>query len=164
MRSGAPWATASPAGRAFVTSLRHSDADARLGAGGASEVRAHPFLAGVDWSAMQAGAVPAPFLPARSTANFELHADDVLNTLDGGLTPGARKCQPPAADDADFAVCAVGKAGVGRVRPCKCCELDERGEFPFVQQCGMCAGPGPPCQGRGLPWPSDFGQKRAKTG
>jgi len=102
MRSSAPWATASPAGRAFVTSLRHSDADARLGAGGASEVRAHPFLAGVDWSAMQAGAVPAPFLPARSTANFELHADDVLNTLDGGLTLGARTCQPPAADDADF--------------------------------------------------------------
>jgi serine/threonine protein kinase len=51
----------SPEARDFIERLLCSDPALRLGYNGASEVRAHPFLAGVDWANLRTS--PASFIP-----------------------------------------------------------------------------------------------------
>jgi serine/threonine protein kinase len=54
----------------FIMQLLAKAPERRLGhAGGADAVKAHPFFASVDWVALQAGAVEAPFKPQTDAIN-----------------------------------------------------------------------------------------------
>ena len=52
--------------RDFVSRLLVADPALRLGSGrtGTSDVMAHAFFSGLDWTALQAGEVPPPLLPS----------------------------------------------------------------------------------------------------
>jgi serine/threonine protein kinase len=68
--------------RDVMTKLLAKRVGDRLGCrrGGAEDVRAHPFFAGVDWAALRARAVPAPWRPALAsdtdTGNFDEYEEE----------------------------------------------------------------------------------------
>lgn len=65
-----------PETRSLLASMLQRDYRKRLGCGGASEIKSHPFFAGLDWDAVTAGKVtpvfrPPPPLTDADTPNFE---------------------------------------------------------------------------------------------
>lgn len=50
--------------KSFVSSLLTREVHRRLGRNGAAEIKAHPWLADIDWGALELGHVPAPWVPA----------------------------------------------------------------------------------------------------
>ncbi len=55
--------TFSKRARDFILRLLNKSPSKRLGAGGAAEVKAHPFFEGINWEDLAAKRVPAPFKP-----------------------------------------------------------------------------------------------------
>ncbi|PRW59736.1 serine threonine- kinase tricorner-like [Chlorella sorokiniana] len=87
-------AALTPAARDFISRLL-CDVEERLGShGGASELRAHPFFAGLDWKSLFEQR--PPYRPAveheLDTQNFEQYEDDGAT----GLTPGGSRSRPIA--------------------------------------------------------------------
>ncbi|KAI3435734.1 hypothetical protein D9Q98_001792 [Chlorella vulgaris] len=87
-------AALTPAARDFISRLL-CDVEERLGShGGAAEIRAHPFFAGVDWQRVY-DARP-PYRPAveheLDTQNFEQYEEESGT----GLTPGGSRSRPIA--------------------------------------------------------------------
>ncbi|KAM0755998.1 kinase-like protein [Meredithblackwellia eburnea MCA 4105] len=64
----------SPEAHDFMDRLLCSDANRRLGAGGAAEVKAHPFLAGIDWANLLSGEVD--FIPKVNDPESTDYFDD----------------------------------------------------------------------------------------
>lgn len=84
----------------FINGLLQKDPNYRLGVGdlGRQRLKAHPFLKGTDWKAVEAKTLRPPFKP-RNQGNFNpLHeAEDVL-LEDKPLNPNRRKSTMPVAD------------------------------------------------------------------
>jgi len=73
----------SPVARDFIEQLLEKNPDNRLGANGVSEIRAHPWLEGIDWGFIKEKSVRSPlahWIPKKSlgrepdTKNFDLYA------------------------------------------------------------------------------------------
>ncbi|EFN54238.1 hypothetical protein CHLNCDRAFT_135759 [Chlorella variabilis] len=87
-------AALTPAARDLISRLL-CDVEERLGShGGAAEIRAHPFFAGIDWQRLYE--VKPPYRPAveheLDTQNFEQYEDEGGS----GLTPGGSRSRPIA--------------------------------------------------------------------
>ena len=65
----------SPAGALMLRQLLTKEASSRLGAGGAVEVKVHPFFCDFDWMALRRGTLRAPFEPAAKDINAGSVAD-----------------------------------------------------------------------------------------
>ena len=104
-----PEAKLSPEARDLITRLL-CDVDARLGTGGAAEIKAHPFFNGVSWSTLYDG--PAPHTPEvhgeLDTRNFERFDEDASMTPPPGRGAGTKLWgaggKPP---DPNFIGCAL---------------------------------------------------------
>lgn len=84
----------------FINGLLQKDPSYRLGVGdlGRQRLKAHPFLKGIDWKAVEAKSLKCPFQP-RKQGNFNpMHeAEDIL-LEDKPLKPNRRKSVMPVTD------------------------------------------------------------------
>ena len=80
----------------FIQKLLNRNPQERLGANGAAEVKAHPFLESVNWTAMLAREVDPPFNPchnqdASDSKNFEREFTGLpLQSFDDGYRTESR--------------------------------------------------------------------------
>lgn len=96
-----PGCTASPEARDLIRNLLARDPAARLGtrAGGADEIKSHPFFRGIDWARLDAKALEPPFKPSVSSDTDITNFDASFTSEPAALTPPApselRNLGPP---------------------------------------------------------------------
>ena len=113
----------SPEARDFMDRLLCSDADRRLGAGGADEVKAHPFLEGMNWADLLSGEVD--FVPKISDPESTDYFDDrgaatqVFSDDDDDheAAPSARKQPSPRPNSSPLVASATAPALVSASSP-----------------------------------------------
>jgi hypothetical protein len=47
-----------------------------------SDVRVHPWFAGFNWSDLETGAMPAPFIPDSTRANVDTGTHDLIESFE----------------------------------------------------------------------------------
>jgi len=78
----------------YVDGLTEPDRESRTMV--ADTVRKHPWLEPLDFAALEAETVKAPFLPNVNKANFDAHEDDIMAALDSGSVKDTR---PPLEEE-----------------------------------------------------------------
>ena len=94
--------TASAEARDLIRGLLQRDPAVRLGsrAGGAEDIRRHPFFKGVDWNALEALRVEPPFKP-------KVESETDITNFDTSFTSEPAVLTPPAPSELVRAWCCL---------------------------------------------------------